>query len=473
MKTSTSFAAALLVVASASVIRAQPEPVRDPVPPVEKGDIVVGVREIVQFPRLEDAPKAIDANQAHARIQNLVPAPDGSADFFVNDLRGVIFRVWRQPDGSALATPYLDLRAENVGFSNVFHGNESGLAGFAFHPDFLKPGQPGYGKLYAAYSAARGTGKADYLGHEADSHESVIREWTSHDPAADRFSGDSREVFRVGQPGKNHNVGTIAFNPHAKPGEADYGQLYISFGDGKSHHDPLKTGQAPTDPLGGLIRINPLGGTNGARYSVPADNPMRGQAEAASLVWVYGLRHPQHFSWDLGGTRRMYIAEMGQDQIDEINIGEAGGNYGWSEREGTYATGMSVGGKIGPCYPKPEKDPEPYLYPVAQYDHDDGKAVGSVVVYRGSSIPQLVGKMLCADIVKGRIFYADEAELQQGKQTPLKELRLSVDGTERPLIDVTNHSGNRVDLRLGIDARGEVYLLTKSDGKIRQLMPMP
>ena len=110
--------------------------------------------------------------------------------------------------------------------------------------------------------------------------------------------------------------------------------------------------------------------------------------------------------------------------------------------------------------------------PVAQYDHDDGKAISSVVVYRGSAIPQLQGKLLCADIVVGRIFYADEAELQLGKQTPLKELRLSIDGTERALKEVSNHSGGRVDLRLGTDVRGEVFLLTKGDGKIRQLVPV-
>ena len=448
-----------------------PPVVRDPVPDVQRGDIVVGVKTVAQFPRLPDAPDAAHANDAHARIQNLVPARDGTRDFFINDLRGVIYRVHRDNDASpGIATPYFDLRTANLGFSNVFHGNEAGLAGFAFHPDFNTRGKPGFGKMYVAFSAPSGSGKCDFVGDGNASHESVVVEWTTPDPAAVTFTGTPREVLRVGQPGDTHNIGTIAFNPTVPPGDADYGLLYVSFGDGKGQYDPLRSAQRRGVPLGKILRINPLSDANHPRHQIPADNPFVGEPDAAPLVYAYGLRHPQHYGWDIGGRHRMFIAEMGQDQIDEINVGVRGGNYGWSEREGAYATGMSFNGSGEHVYERPAQDGKPFIYPVAQYDHDDGKTVGSVVVYRGRSMPQLQGKLLCADIVDGRIFYAEEADLQLGRQTPLKELRLSFANKERHLRDVTSHTRGRVDLRLGIDADGEVYLLTKSDGKVRQLV---
>lgn len=465
--------ATILATAFASAAIADTTPVADPVPDVAHGDIVVGTRVVAEIPRIDDAPDAIEANDAFARIQNLVPAPDGSDSFYVNDERGVIYHVHPTRDGQAGSVePYLDLRSMNLHFTNAPHGNESGLMGFAFHPDFLKVGQPGYGKLYVNFSTPTGTAKCDFFGDKNESHESVVGEFTARDPAASKFDGTSREILRIGQPGKNHNIGTMAFNPNAKPGEVEYGLLYISMGDGIAQYDPMNLGQTRTDPMGSILRINPLQDAKGEKYMIPADNPFKSEPSAAPLVWAYGLRHPQHFSFDTGGRHRMYIAEMGQDQVEEVNLGVRGGNYGWSLREGTYATGQAVGERVGPVYPKPAKDEADYLYPVAQYDHDDGKAISSVVVYRGTAIPALSGKLLCADIVNGRIFYVDEASLEQGKQTPLKELRLSFDGTERELTDVTQHSGYRVDLRLGTDAKGEVYLLTKSDGKIRQLVPV-
>lgn len=459
----------------ASNIHAQPEPLVDPLPPIQPGDIVVATREIAQLPRLDDAANAAHANQAHARIQNLVPARDGSADVFVNDLRGVIYRIKPSTQG-ATAIPYLDLRDKDLGFTNVFHGNESGLAGFAFHPDFTRAGSAGYSKLYVAFSVYPQPSKLDHPGDGDGNHDSVVVECAMNDPASDRFAVASfREVLRVGQRGDTHNVGTIAFNPTVQPGDPDYGMLYASFGDGTGHFDPTGAGQRRDVPNGKIIRIDPLPGRVGKRHAAPRDNPFANEGGARALVFAYGLRHPQHFAWDTDGSHRLFIAEMGEAQIDEINIGVAGGNYGWSRREGTFATGMAVGAKIGPVYPL-DADTDPvvktFLDPVAQYDHDDGKAVGSVVVYRGGSIPALHGKMLCADIVNGRIFYADEVSLTQGKQTPLSELRLRFDGEEKRLLDVTRHSGDRVDLRLGTDANGEVYLLTKSDGKIRRLVPV-
>lgn len=136
-----------------------------------------------------------------------------SGRLFVNDTRGVLYVTdakGREP------TPYIDLRKQDVGFDDSHFPNEAGLAGFAFHPNFAKKGRPGHGKFYTAYSAATDSGKCDYLDEDNASHQSVLREWTAADPAADTFSCTSREVFRIGQFAFNHNIGTIAFNPSVK-----------------------------------------------------------------------------------------------------------------------------------------------------------------------------------------------------------------------------------------------------------------
>ena len=122
-------------------------------------------------------------------------------------------------------------------------------------------------------------------------------------------------------------------------------------------------------------------------------------------------------------------------------------------------------------------DPEDnFVGPVAQYDHDEGRANGSGFAYTGSQIEALKGKYLFADIVRGRIFYIDTENLEPGNPSEIRELRLAFDGKEKDLIDLvgypnTYHPGLRADLRLGIDDEGEIYLVTKGDGKVRQLVP--
>ena len=172
------------------------------------------------------------------------------------------------------------------------------------------------------------------------SHESVIREWTADDPQANVFSGTSREVFRIGQFAPNHNIGTIAFNPTAEPGSAEYGLLYASLGDAGAAHDPRDYGQSLSEPHGAIIRIDPLAGDGTRGYGVPADNPFVGQAGVAPEIWAYGLRHAQQFSWDTDG--RMFMGDIGQNSVEEVNLGIRGANYGWRLREGMFATGFTV-----------------------------------------------------------------------------------------------------------------------------------
>ena len=446
--------------------------VADPIPEaIVKGDLTVVLEPFVQAPRTDDpVPPGVGANDAVGRIQYLLPVP-GSKRLAFNDTRGVLYLTG--PKGGE-AGVYLDLRERDVGFSNARFPNESGFMGFAFHPHFAAAGEPGYGKLYTAFSATPASGVADFEERPGNVQESVVREWTAADPSADVFHGTSREVLRVGQFASNHNVGSIAFNPTAEESSDDFGLLYVGFGDGGGAHDPVDAGQNLATPLGAVARIDPLAAAAGRGYGIPPDNPFVGHAFAVEEIWAYGLRHPQQFSWDTDG--RMFIADIGQDQIEEVNLGEAGGNYGWRLREGTFATGHEYRRRVGPVYPRPAADAREYLYPVAQYDHDEGFAVGGGYVYRGSAIPYLHGKYVFTDFPRGRVFAFDADRLDATELATIEELRLVVDGKEQDLVDIAGFPNTyrrgtrRVDARLGIDHDGELYLLSKGDGWVRKLV---
>ena len=492
--------AMLLLVAVAAPAAAQP--LADPIPDaIEKGDLMVAAVPFVRAPRTSDPVRPAGTNNAYARIQYLLPVPRPPADssaraarprLAFNDARGVLYLT--DAEGSAPRV-YLDLRQRDVGFSNANFPNESGFLGFAFHPQFAMPGTPGYGKLYTAFSATTRSGVADYAGAAAVQH-SVIREWTAADANADAFRGTSREVLRVGQFAANHNVGTIAFNPVADEGTADHGLLYICFGDGGRRDDPYNHGQQLRTPLGAIARIDPLDTGGGRAYGIPADNPFVGRAEVATEIWAYGLRHPQQFSWDAHG--RMFLTDIGQDQIEEVNIGASGANYGWRRREGGFSTEPGIGrfSRNRPVYPRPATDPQPFVYPVAQYDHDEGYAIGGGYAYRGRAIPALRGKYVFTDFPRGRVFAIDahaaasahtaasadvaaSADAIASEPVPIEELRLAFDGQERDLVDVAGFPNTyqfgeqRVDARFGVDHDGELYLLAKGNGWIYKLAAIP
>lgn len=450
------------------------DPIAEKIAP---GEILARLEPFVRAPRSSDSTGAGGmgaTNAAWARIQYLKPIPDGSGRLVFNDTRGLLYLT--DQEGSE-PTVFLDLRKYGgFGFDDSMFPNETGLAGFAFHPDFARAGSAGYGRFYTAYSARSDGGRADYLDDDAASHESVIREWTMADPGTNRFSGASREVFRIGQFAPNHNIGTLGFDPTVEPGTPDYGLLYACLGDGGAANDPRDFGQSLSVPHGAIIRIDPLAAGSGRGYGIPAGNPFRNRTDAAGEIWAYGLRHPQHFSW--AGDGRMFIADIGQNQVEEINQGRAGANYGWRLREGTFATAYGLdGAHPGPVYPLPEAPDPRFVDPIAQYDHDEGNAVSGVFLYEGKALPALQGKLVFSDLVRGRLFYADPPETNAIAPATVRSLRLVIDGREQALSEVagmanTYAPGQRVDLRLARDAAGELYLLTKSDGWIRALVPV-
>ncbi|HWL68016.1 MAG TPA: PQQ-dependent sugar dehydrogenase, partial [Geminicoccus sp.] len=297
-----------------------------------------------------------------------------------------------------------------------------------------------------------------------------VTEWRVDPDDPDRVDPASRrEVLRAEQPARIHTIDLIAFNPAAKPGEADYGKLYLGLGDGAYREgvpDPLRQAQDPSTPLGSILRIDPLAsGDDG--YRVPEDNPFLGRPGYLPETWAFGFKNPERFSWD-GVTGKMLISDIGQEHVEEINLGQPGGNYGFGLREGTFALDPKDARKL---FRLPADDAgNGFTYPVAQYDHDEGDAVMAGFVYRGRAIPALQGHYVFGDLVRGRVFHVPVGELVQGRQAVIRELTLLDQGRETTLKQLTGNS-QRVDLRFGIDGKGELYLLTKQDGVVRAVLP--
>lgn len=418
------------------------------------------------------APTRTNAGMPYAALNFLYYAGDGSSRVFANDSRGKLWRIDRNTGAFNL---FLDLKAAR-GSALVTTRLQQGFRSFAFHPDFARPGRPGHRKLYTISTetpASKPAAVRLLAGAYPVVQHDVLAEWSvsaANPNIVDRSS--RREVLRIAEWAANdHNADQLMFDPHATVGSAAYGKLFIGTGDGGnfgSHPDPYDQAQDRLSPLGKILRIDPLR-SGSAGYTVPGDNPFVGRAGYEPAIWALGLRHPQNFSFDRGGARRMILTDIGQKQIEEVNIGIKGANYGWPLREGRFVTDRTDENTL---YALPADDAaRGFTYPVAQYDHDEGKAITGGFVYRGTRVPALAGQYLCGDLVNGRIFHAPAAELRPGASVTLRELTLRQGGRPVTLAALIGRADGRVDLRFGQDQWGEIYILTKQDGRIRRLAP--
>ncbi|MEO2046130.1 MAG: PQQ-dependent sugar dehydrogenase [Pirellulales bacterium] len=347
------------------------------------------------------------------------------------------------------------------------------------------------------------------------SHTSVVSEW-SLNASGNVIASSRRDILTQSQPRGDHNIGKVAFNPNLSPGDPDYGNMYISFGDGGNYRSPSAggsdttlspNGQDTTNFLGAMLRIDSLQGGSDP-YTVPADNPFGGQAGILDEIWAYGLRNLHQFSWDRGGNGDMLIADIGQRNIEEVNIGVQGANYGWSVREGTFdMTGKAPDNPIAADVLPANHPSDSYTYPVTQYDHDadntgqNNAAIAGGFVYRGTQVAELRGKYIFGnfgtfgrfgkpddfqdiyavdvDQLQLRDDFSDLASLSDVFLAPLQKLSL-VDSSGDPiqLLDLVrqksgNNSQTRADMRFGIDAEGEIYVTSKKDGTIRCFIGTP
>jgi glucose/arabinose dehydrogenase len=443
-------------------------PILDPIKekPVASG-LLLTVQEMVTMPKSDTNPPTGDQRlRRYARINYIGEVPDHSGRMYVPDLNGKLYLL-----RGNVPREYLDVGASaGADFWN-HQGLGSGFGFVAFHPDFRTNG-----KFYTTHTEARGaltTKPADFA-QPNTVVQSVVTEWTANDPSADTFTGTHREILRIGFSGFIHAIQQVSFNPTARPGEDEYGKLYLAVGDGGrgvSSDDP----QNLAIPHGKLIRIDPAG-TNSAngKYGIPATNPFAGRPGVTGEVYSYGYRDPHRFSWDTW-TRKLYLASIGEHEIEAVYDVHAGDNMGWSEREGPF-----VRKRTDSChlYPLPANDSTlGYTYPVAAYDHDpppgysctadSGHAISGGVVYRGRGIPALFGKYVFGDLVDGRILYTETSEMTRaaGTRAPIHEMSvMDSDGRKVGMSDLAGDT--RVDLRFGTNEAGDLYLLSKANGKI-------
>jgi glucose/arabinose dehydrogenase len=287
-------------------------------------------------------------------------AGDGSGRRFVLDQSGMIHVIDHEAREARL---FLDIRDRTRPWKK---SNEEGLLGIAFHPRFVDTGE-----FYLCYSPI-----------EEPQVERVSRFRVSkHD--AQRADPSSEEVvLRIEQPFPNHNGGSIAFGTD--------GHLYVGLGDGGSRNDPLDNAQNLATVLGKILRIDIDRRDSGKAYAIPSDNPFVGRSGAAAEIWAYGFRNPWQLACD-PVTGRLWVADVGQDLQEEIDVVVRGGNYGWRRREGTHPFGN-------------DDPPEPVVEPVWEYDHQVGKSITGGCVVRGGRVPEIEGRYLYGDFVSGRLW---------------------------------------------------------------------
>jgi glucose/arabinose dehydrogenase len=389
----------------------------------------------------------------------LLASNDGSKRLFVYDQVG---RVWIIKDGKRLARPFLDVRARLVKLNPAY--DERGLLGLALHPDFATNG-----KLYTFTSEPAGP-KADFTttmpAGEAFNCQSVLAEWTANASNPDLVDKASRrEILRIDKPQFNHNGGQLAFGSDRF--------LYISVGDGGaaddqgSGHAADGNSQSLDLVYGKILRID-VKGTNAAngKYGIPPANPFANKP-GLDEIYAYGFRNPWAFSVDRK-TGKIYVGDVGQNDIEEVDILAKGGNFGWRLKEGSFYFNPNGDGEGYVMATPAEPLPTGLLNPVAQYDHDDGKSVIGGYVYRGSAVHKLAGRYVFGDFgtsfttPSGRLFYLDASNV-------VRELKIGAAG--RPL---------GLWLRgFGTDTKGEIYVLgsallgpSGATGKVYKIVPV-
>ena len=376
---------------------------------------------------------------------------------FIADLRGKL--------SEAIDTTthvYLDIKVACENFIDN-PGRASGFGSFAFHPEFEKNGL-----IYTTHTEHPKTSPADFAIHDSipTTLQWVLTEWKSDEPSARQFSGKKRELLRADMVGGAHGFQEVTFNPLAKKGDAEYGLLYLGIGDGSAALAGYPFLCDNTGKIwGSIIRIDPSGrNSQNGKYGIPEDNPFVNEKDKLGEIWNYGHRNPHRISWD-ANSGKMFSSNIGQHSLEEVNLGKKAANYGWPDREGTFLFDVDANTEV--VYPLPDDD-SGFTYPVIQYDHDEGNAVSGGFAYTGTKIPLLNNKYIFGDIARGTLFYSTVTEITEGKQAPIYKMGLELNGKLTSLGDIAGDQ--RVDLRFGEDSSGELFIFTKSNGKVYRLI---
>ena len=336
------------------------------------------------------------------RMVALVDPDDGTGRLFLVLQAGAIM-VFPDDQDASSAGVFLDIRPRVND-----RGNEEGLLGLAFDPDY---GSSGY--FYVYYSAS-------------NPRRSVVSRFSVSASDPDSADPDSeRIVLEVPQPYSNHNGGQIVFGPD--------GRLYIGLGDGGSRNDPHGNGQDLSTLLGSILRIDVSGLDDVGVYSIPAGNPFAGgDAGARGEIWAYGLRNPWRFTFDRL-TGDLWAGDVGQNRYEEIDVVRPGVNYGWNVMEGDE------------CFrPMEGCDRTGLEQPIAVYGRDGGCSVTGGYVYRGARLPSLYGAYVYGDFCSGKIWALRYEDGAVTEHIELVDSGLSISS-------------------FGEDRHGELYILSFDD----------
>jgi glucose/arabinose dehydrogenase len=338
-------------------------------------------------------------------------------------------------NGAVLATDFLNLTG------SISCCGEQGLLGLAFAPDYASSG-----RFFVAFINPGGN---NVIARFRRSANPLVADPTSR---FDLLLGGGTQPF-VTHPFTNHNGGHLAFGPD--------GYLYIGFGDGGSGNDPDHRAQNPAELLGKMLRIDVnVPDANNAGYVVPADNPFVGGLPVAARaeIWAFGLRNPWRYNFDdpaRGGTGALLIADVGQGAFEEIDFeprGAGGRNYGWRNREGAHANVTSP----PPAYPT-------LVDPIFEYSHSEGQSITGGFVYRGAALAaSLRGRYFFADYVAGRIWSLALDQSGAGSASDRREHTDELGGRSA----IGNVSS------FGVDADGELYVVSYSLGTIFKIIPL-
>jgi glucose/arabinose dehydrogenase len=369
------------------------------------------------------------------------PENDFNRIFIVEQRSGTVgrIRLFDLTTNTLQPTPYLSV-------SPVATGNEQGLLGLAFHPDFLNNGY-----FWVNYTNSAGT--------------TTIARYQANAPYATSTTAVAAgtTVLTVAQPFSNHNGGWISFGPD--------GYLYIGMGDGGSANDPNGNAQNINSLLGKMLRIDVDGPDNipgnadddgfpadaTKLYTIPSDNPYAGAGVGgADEIYFTGLRNPWRSSFDRGNGD-LYIGDVGQNAWEEIDFVRAGTpptpvlNFGWRCMEGNACTGLTG------CTCNAAN----LTRPIWVYSHSAGCSITGGVVYRGCAIPSLAGTYFFADYCTNQIwsFAYDRSGNAQGSVT--NRTAQLAPGGGLSIASVTS---------FGQDARGEVYICDQT-GEIFKIVP--
>jgi len=370
----------------------------------------------------------------------LTHAHDGSGRLFIADQTGQIRVVDNL--GNLLPAPFLDISNRMATLSPGY--DERGLLGLAFHPGYATNG-----RLFVYYAAPPPNTNFN--------NQTVLSEFkvsTASTNLADAAS--ERVLLTINEPEFNHEGADIVFGPD--------GYLYLGPGDGGGggdQHGTTGNAQLLNTLLGKILRIDV---DSGSPYSIPADNPFVSTPGAMPEIYAYGLRNPWRFSFDRGGTRQGFVADVGQNFYEELDILRKGANYGWRILEGNHAYDPGLAGTLGVNIPALD-------YPIFEYVHGPlGIAIIGGFVYRGAGYPELVGKYVFGD-------FSTSFGVPDGQLYYLEQTRPGI--WERFSFQLYPSGGRlgRFVKGFGEDEAGEIYLLsttklgpTGSTGDVRRLV---